>query len=78
MNTTKLCKHGDGNPVVARGLCNAHYRAVLKLSGPIVKAVENCSAPDCSSTIYAKGLCLRHYNSERRRIKREADRKASE
>lgn len=56
--------------VVAKGLCDKHYRRERAHGDPLagarkVKGAEQCSVETCSDPVSAKGLCVFHYSRRR-------------
>lgn len=64
----KTCTEERCNSSVhARGLCNLHYRRLMKQSPPPWTKQRNvCSVESCDKQVSGRGLCSRHYALLRR------------
>ena len=51
---------GCPRPVRARGVCDTHYRAILRRDTTCL-----CTVPDCGRALHARGLCTLHYARHR-------------
>lgn len=63
-----VCRvEGCNSPVLAKGLCQKHYRQVYR-HGKItrVKNYEGCKVEGCEKEHHAKGFCVSHYHKYRR------------
>ena len=62
-----LCTQEDcGGPVLARGLCNKHYKAWRRSGAPEgrfvqVRDAQPCTEPSCDSAARIRGYCGKHY-----------------
>lgn len=70
--STRICSiDGCGKRHEAKGLCDPHYKRLLRhgdamLGRKRVGEVIICSIPDCGGVVVSRGWCDRHYSSWRR------------
>ena len=76
-------EEGCEKKVLARGLCNQHYKAWQRAGKPdgrelMRRVAKACEVSDCDSPVYARDHCSRHYRQLLRKGTVSADPKTTE
>ena len=54
---------GCGDPVKGRGLCQRHYKRLMRHGDPLYERPRACSVDGCGEPVHAKGMCQQHYRA---------------